>query len=276
MPPYSFACHTRAWKTERWEEALEEIAGLGYAGAEGVSALIDLYADKTEMARKHLQERNVKLAALAGEGAFTHPDRREEILRRISALAAFLQKLDSHHLVVETGPRAVVESISQDFKVMAATLDELGKRCLDFHDVYLCVMPRRGSRIESGEEIDRLMNQVDLDAVFLGLDTGHFPRIEEDPAIILKTYGECVRHLHFSDPVPEDEEERARGDEPPSCGGLGQGTMNFTAIQRILEEIDYRGWITVVFDAGREPPRETAGRSKTFLDQLFGMGEQAP
>jgi len=276
MPPYSFACHTRAWEKERWEEALDAIAEAGFAGAEGVSALFESYADKTELAKKLFQDRHLKLAALSGEGQFTQPDHREEILRRIGARAAFLQALDSHHLVVETGPRDIVESLTRDFMVMAALLDEAGKRCLDYHDVYLCVLPRTGSRIETGDEIDRLLNAVDLDAVFLCLDTGHFQRIEEDPARILHIYGECVRHLRFSDPVLEDGEEAGRGDAPREYGVLGQGPMDFAAVKRVLEGLDYRGWIAAVFGAGHEPSRETAGRSKTFLDQLFGMGEQAP
>ncbi|HXK93185.1 MAG TPA: sugar phosphate isomerase/epimerase [bacterium] len=276
MPRYQIACHTRAWKPEQWKESLDEIAGLGFAGVEGVSALFEKFADKTELAKKHLHDRHLKLAALAGSGVFTIPGRREEMLHQHSALARFLQKLGTHHLLVTLESREIIESLSHDFKAAAALLDELGKRCLDFFDVYLCVLPQRGSRIETGDEIDRLMNLVDLDAVFLGLDTGQFVLMEEEPAKILKTYGECVRHLHFSDPVTNEKEEKAGpAGAYPEYGALGEGRMNFAEIKDILEVLDYHGWITAVFDTSHEPPRETAERSKRFLDHLFGTGEQA-
>jgi sugar phosphate isomerase/epimerase len=274
MAPLKFACHADAWKPLEWEEALDDVSKAGFTGVEGIDELYRDYAEKVELAKRPLTQRDLHLIALSNRAEIVNPDLRAEILRDALRLAEFLQRMGADYLILETGSRDIVESLRRDFHVAAETLNELGKRCSEY-DIHFCVQPRCGDRIQTAEEIDRILNEVDTREVFLCLDSGQLHLAEQDPVFIVKTYGACVKHLYFSDvpfpahPGSDPEEKPERQICPP-----GQGAVDFPGLRDVLQSLAYAGWIAARFDAADEDPAEEIRTVRKYLETLFHPGSE--
>lgn len=244
---------------------MDELAETGYQGVEGLAVLMKEFKDRTEMAQRHLDERHLALVALDGGGDFANPDRGAALLAAHLPLAEFLQRLHGDRLVVTWESRAVVQSTPLDFRTAAHTLNELGRRCQDF-EVCLCLLPQTGQRIESEEEIDRILNLVDTRDVFLALDTAHLAECSAEPVRILETYGECLRHIRFKDRSPENDDP-----EWPLYCPLGEGEIQFSPLIEALKRIGYQGWIGVDLEEPlpQTTEKECAQRSRDCLEELM-------
>ncbi len=236
---FQLAYHIQSLAINQWESALDTLAQLDYKGIEA-KQLPELEGKVLEDIQELLQTYNLKLTALTSGGDIVFPDQREEIIRNALEIAAILQKVNASSLVIETGSRDIVQNTKLDFKVASETLNELGKRCMD-NDVYACIHPHIGHRIENEEDIDRIMNLVDTREVFLCLDSGHLALAGENPSYIFQTYGSCLKHVHFQDFC---EMENELGPSLQLCNP-GQGQLDFSTISRILDELHYDNWVTI-------------------------------
>jgi inosose dehydratase len=260
MPETRFAHHHNPWALSEMDEALGDIAEAGFKGVEGFPNLFPLYADKTELAKRELDHRQLTLVAMEGHGSFIHPDTTYRVIQENACLAKFAGALGASHLVVTVGPRDQLQSVKQDFAIAAHTLNELARRCLEY-EITLCFLPQLGTRVEREDEIDRILNLVDTRDVSLCLDTGHLYQAVEDPVRIFSIYGECLKHVRFRDLTEEtDDPERQLYCE------LGDGVIDFKPIQRVLSGYSYSGWITACLEEETQyEKKKSAERSLSFL-----------
>ncbi len=253
------------WK-ENWEEALDDLAELGYSGVENLIQLYERYSDQTELAQNVLEKYQLLLSGLWTEGEYRIQEMHDEIQTKCLRIASFLQSMRSPLLVLRYPERGIINTFREDFKIAALFLSDLGKYCQDM-GVNVCILTHKDSQFIKEEEIDRLMNLVDEQTVFLCPDTGHLSLAEENPASIIKTYGECIKHVILRD-IPEDEEESGLD----FCA-LGKGIVDYKSIQKALRDISYQGWITVAHDESEPEPKETACESQYWLSHHFELGE---
>ncbi len=136
--------------------------------------------------------------------------------------------------------------------------------------------------IETPEELERFLTLTDPDLVGLVFDTGHYlyGSGTNDASIVteaLERWQERVLYVHFKDLEPEiAARARAEGWDYKTAIGrgvfceLGQGCIDFGSVIGKLNEIGYRGWVTVEQDMlpGLGTPRESASRSRAFLRGL--------
>ncbi len=262
MSKYKCAYQIDSWQEDELLPLLEELADLGIHGVEA-RELCEQSGLPFETIRDCFHRNSMSLVALTGGGDFVIPEYREEIIHQNIEIAALLKKFGAHHLVIETGRRELVENKKKDFAVAAETLNELGKQCMDY-DIHACILPQLGQRIETEEDIDRIMNLVDTRDVFLCPDSGHLAAAEENPRHIFKTYGSCIRHVHFQDANPETNEK----EKAPIFCALGEGKVDFPALIEILDDIQYHDWITVTLDEV-EDRKESGKRSIRYLHRLL-------
>lgn len=269
-----YACHADVWKPSNWEEALDDVALAGFTGVEGVGDLYRDFAEKVELAKSPLTQKKLRLIALSTRAEIVNSELRGEILCESLRLAEFLRRMEADYLILETGSRNIIENVRRDFHVAAEALNELGKRCSEY-DVHFCIQPRCGDRIQTAEEIDRILNEVDTREVFLCLDSGQLHLAEQDPVFVLKTYGACVKHLQFSDvpfpslPGSDPKEQPKRQLCPP-----GQGVVDFPGLREGLQSLSYSGWISTRFDAGEDDPAEAIRTARRYLQTLFESGSE--
>ncbi len=104
----------------------------------------------------------------------------------------------------------------------------------------------------SGEVLGRFLDQFDTGGLGVSLDPASMLSNGFDPyesAAALR--GRVVYAL-------ATDARRATHLRSPSLP-LGQGTMDWTRYLSVLEEINYRGWLTIEQDASEQSPRDIAG-----------------
>jgi inosose dehydratase len=153
--------------------------------------------------------------------------------------------------------------------VAAAVRVDTGLRCVFHHHC--------AGFVETPGEIDELLQRTDPDLVGLCLDTGHSRFGGGDPLQLLTDCGSRVWHVHLKDHDPAVA-ARARAEEWDYFASLsegvfcelGHGDVDFTAIRRRLEELDYQGWVVVEQDRlpGMSSPLESARANRDYLRSI--------
>jgi inosose dehydratase len=131
--------------------------------------------------------------------------------------------------------------------------------------------------VETPQEIDHLLQRTDPDLVGLCFDTGHSRFGGGDPLQLLTDYGTRVRHVHLKDHDPSVA-ARARQEQWDYFASLSQGVfcelghgdVDFASIRRVLEELDYRGWVVAEQDRlpGMSSPLESARANREYLRSI--------
>ncbi len=118
--------------------------------------------------------------------------------------------------------------------------------------------------VETRDEIRRVLDAMDGSLISLCLDTGHARFGGADPADLVETYHELIRHVHLKDvSAPLMEAGLARGDDFEVLVGdgafceLGQGDAGIDRVVQALRKHAYQGWVVVEQD-------RYLGRGDTF------------
>ncbi|WP_435748410.1 sugar phosphate isomerase/epimerase family protein [Microbacterium sp. PMB16] len=130
-----------------------------------------------------------------------------------------------------------------------------------------------GTFVESPEEIDRFLANVDVD---LTLDTGHLFIAGGDPLEAVSRWGDRINHLHLKDvDLAELRRVLAAGGGMPevwSSGAFvafGAGDIDLVAVMDAVEQRGFDGWIVVEQDVLNGPDVSlTDFRAARAADQL--------
>jgi inosose dehydratase len=116
--------------------------------------------------------------------------------------------------------------------------------------------PHVACTIETEEEIDRFLDASRT--VTLCLDASHIALVGEDPLAHLATYRDRTSYIHLKD--------WARG----KFVEMGQGSLgiDFAAILRDLEAVNFPGWVVVEQSRSDVSPRHSADINAAFLRSL--------
>jgi inosose dehydratase len=271
------------------DQVLAEIAEAGYDGApagpkEGTSVedVLALYA-------RH------GLAPAPGYfGAdFWKQERQEQILDDARRFASFSRAAGLTELYVAPGGfdyvgrsgrnrRAAAGHVRPDdglsddeYRQFAETLTRVGEITLA-EGVRSCFHNHVGTVIETLEEIERLLDLVDPNVIFLGPDTGHLAWAGVDPVAFCRQYAERIKTIHIKD---IDEAVRAEGHAQEWDYGqftsagifteLGDGAVDFPTIFKVLRGVDFSGWAIVETDVTQRPTAlESAVVSRNYLRSI--------
>lgn len=130
----------------------------------------------------------------------------------------------------------------EEWKVLADGLNKLGKIAGD-KGMMLTFHHHMGTVVQTEEEIDRFMEEVDPERVYLLFDSGHLSFAGIDPERVLKKYVDRVRHVHLKD-IRKAMVEKSRAERWSFLKGVregvftvpGDGDVDFGPIFQILEE----------------------------------------
>lgn len=131
--------------------------------------------------------------------------------------------------------------------------------------------------VETPAEIARLMSLTDPEVLGLTFDCGHYRFGGGDPLEGLRRYGKRVWHFHFKDYHPSVGREAAeKGWDYFQCVRhgifceLGKGNVDFSALMKELEILEYDRWGVVEQDVlpGMGKPKESAKRNRDFIRSL--------
>jgi sugar phosphate isomerase/epimerase len=100
--------------------------------------------------------------------------------------------------------------------------------------------------LESGNSLASFIKRFDTGALGANLDPANLLMHDIDPYESTRALHGLVRHVHARDARQTSPNRQAQ--ETP----LGRGDVDWMQFLGTLEEVEYRGWITVVRDSGQD------------------------
>ncbi|MBQ3637996.1 MAG: myo-inosose-2 dehydratase [Clostridia bacterium] len=137
-----------------------------------------------------------------------------------------------------------------------------------------------GTGVQTAEEIDRFMESVDPDLVYLLFDSGHLTFAGIDPLPVLKKYVGRIRHVHLKDvrlPIRDQAQKEGWSFLTAVRNGVftvpGDGDVDFAPIFSVLEEKGYEGWVVVEAeqDPAKANPFEYAKMARQYIREKTGL-----
>ncbi|MEC1523190.1 sugar phosphate isomerase/epimerase [Neobacillus niacini] len=236
------------------EDALKEIAEAGYKGFEIFDGNMMQFRDKKEEFKKLIADHSLSFIGVYTGGNFIFPDILEEELAKIEEVAAFAYELGAQHLVVGGGAVRTNGNKESDYKDLGNALNRVVEIAEKYH-LIPSYHPHLGTNVQSPEQLDKLMP---LTTINLCPDTAHIEAGGGDPVEVIKKYVDRIKYVHFKD--------YENGEFLP----LGEGHQKFAEMLKLLEKVNYDGWITVELDSWANP-KEGAEISRQFLAQYEAL-----
>ena len=259
------------------EQQVKLVSDLGIPGLELYGESYAPWADRKPDLKALLDRYGVTLITISNKGSvngrpvdFISPDLKQET---IDDHLAWVR--DNHtyfgckHFKINMGRRAPAGTSDDDLKILADSLNALGRATLEEHDVRLSPHPHIWGPIERPEEIHRLMELTDPRYVYLLPDTAHLNLGGGDPLGLMRQYYDRIFAIHWKDtkasyrgftgPTPTREEHN----QEILYKDLGTGGVDIPGIWALLLERGYNGWVTLDLD----PPRPNEGEG-TYEDKL--------
>lgn len=155
---------------------------------------------------------------------------------------------------------------------------ELGQE----YGVDVSVHPHVGGHIESGREIERVLEAIEGTPITVCIDTGHIRIGGIDSIPLMRRLGARVTHIHAKDVEPNLLTRMQGGEigyfqavgEGLYCD-LGQGIVDWDGFAQAIAEIGYSGWVVAEEDQllvpGRRAPFDSNIANRAFLAELLGV-----
>ena len=271
--------HTITWGMEGFEQALDEIAALGFKGFETFAAVVDTYGDKVSAFQDLIAQRGLELVTVYGGGPMNEAHRMDEMIARNVGFAKFLEANGADRLVLGGGSRAPGGPADDDLRNQAHCMNEIGRRCLDF-GVLACYHPHYATTVETEEEIETIMHFTDPRYVFLCPDTAHVRKGGGDELAVVRTYADRVKYVHLKDWDPQAfsdaQSVQVQGADAatailPDFVELGSGVVHVKECVEVLQESRYTGWLMIELDRSRSTPKASAATNKAYVEQELGL-----
>jgi inosose dehydratase len=251
--------------TAKIKEAVKDTAELGYLSFETFGSVVERFAkEEPGGLGLVLDEHGISLSAIYCPTAFVDPADAEADVEQVVRWAKVSRDLGISTIVLQAALRS--EEPYRHYLGMAGIFDEIGRRVKEM-GLVTAVHPHTGTLIETGDEIDAVMNAVDPDLVGFAPDTGQIAKGGSDAATKLRQYKDLIRHVHLKD-YAGGRETAHHGYAP-----IGSGVIGMAGIFAVLEEAGFDGWVNVELDGPPAPPlvsRDVAAMSLGYLRGLLG------
>ena len=167
----------------------------------------------------------------------------------------------------------------EEWKKFTDGLSKLGNIAKEY-GITLVYHHHMGTVVQTAEEIDRMMDMCDPEAVYLLFDTGHLAYCGEDYMAVLKKYAKRIKHVHLKDIRPEIV-QKVKDEHKSFLQGVrmgaftvpGDGALDFKPVFDVLDEAGYEGWMLV--EAEQDPaianPFKYAKIARAYIAEKAGL-----
>jgi sugar phosphate isomerase/epimerase len=278
------AFSTNAYLKYPFDQAVERLARIGYAGVEIMADVPHAWpayllpeqkqAIRHALARHKLQISNINAFMMNAiddrRQKYWHPswiepdvnyrNIRIDHTKRALTLA---KELGSPCITTEPGgpvePGASWQAALKLFVEMLKPVIEHAEK----ENVLLLIEPEPGLLIETADQFVELMQHLDSPAVGLNFDIGHFYCVKDDPATTVPRLARYTRHYHLEDIAAT----RVHHHLVP-----GEGAIDFAATLAAIKATGYAGWITVELYPYVDDPDPAARTAFERVSKLLANG----
>lgn len=277
------AFSTNAFKRYSLEDSIREIAKVGYRGVEILCDIPHAYAPtfkddqvrslKKTLALSNMQISNLNAFTLYAIGDTYHPswidDSRDVRIEHTIECIRLAKRIGAKHLSTEPGgPVAPLPSsqqqqhqdISRFEKIFLDGLTRVAKMA-EGEDIKVLIEPEPGLLIENSRQFKNFMTKIINSKYFrLNFDIGHFYCVNEDPARVVYELSDYIEHFHLADIA----HTRIHNHLIP-----GKGSIDFRSVFDAMDDIGYRGFVTVELYPYQDNPIYAAKEAYSYLCSIM-------
>jgi sugar phosphate isomerase/epimerase len=282
------AFSTNAFKRYSLEDSIREIAKVGYSGVEILCDIPHAYPpafkdDQVRSLRKILASSNMQISNL---NAFTlyaigdtyHPswieESREMRIEHTIECIRLAKKIGAKHLSTEPGGPVPPPPLSQQQQQQQQQAQDIGRlekifldgvirvaKIAEEEDIKVLIEPEPGLLIENSRQFKSLMTKIiDSKYIRLNFDIGHFYCVNEDPAKVVYELSDYIEHFHLADIA----HTRIHNHLIP-----GKGSIDFGSVFDAMDDIGYRGFVTVELYPYQDNPVDAAKEAYSYLCSIL-------
>jgi len=182
-------------------------------------------------------------------------------------------------LVKQAGRRTGSWLNSDQWERFAAGVSRVAAALHTLTGLTAAFRPFGGTRVETADEIRRLLARTEAEPVGLCLDTGHYYYAGGDPAEAVREFAARLRLLHLRD-CDEGIRELAHKEKMDFHAAIaagvfcavGEGAVDFGALLNAASSLEQVNWAVVKGSAGLiddlNAPRAEAARTRDYLRKL--------
>jgi inosose dehydratase len=292
---FHFACAPDSWGVldypgpswnQSYETMLDEMKEAGYTGTE--LGPYGFFPTDPAVLKPQLEKRNLKLLGSFVPVVLSDPASAEIAVEHIRKVGDLLSTLKAPFLVLADAQSDERNRISgrvprgggagltaAQWKNVAKVVEEAAKVSADF-GLDLVFHPHVATYVETPEECEKFFDMTSHTGIGLCLDTGHCEYGGGDTITEASKFASVLRFLHIKDVDNKVLEEARRRKlnfeqaiEEKVFTVIGQGSIDFPGLFRLLDKNNYSGWMVieqdVKFGATVIPPAESVAASLRYL-----------
>ena len=292
---FHFACAPDSWGVldypgpswnQSYEKMLDEMVGAGYTGTE--LGPYGFFPTDPAVLKPQLEKRKLKLLGSFVPVVLSEPASAGIAVEHIRKVGGLLAALKAPFLVLADAQSDERNSISgrvpkdgsaglnaTQWKNVAHVVEEAAKVSAEF-GLDLVFHPHVATYVETPEECERFFDVTSHTGIGLCLDTGHCDYGSGNTLVEAAKFVSVLRFLHIKDVDLKVLEEARRKKlnfeqaiEEKVFTIIGQGSIDFPALFKLLDKNNYSGWMVieqdVKFGATVIPPAESVAASLRYL-----------
>jgi sugar phosphate isomerase/epimerase len=246
--------------------ALEQAERLGVAGVQ-VDAVGDLAPRQLSQTgrrefRNLLRTHNLELAALGCplRHGLDNPENLDPRIDHIRQTMQLAFDLGPRRVLIQAGKIPTKEDDAAQIAqpILHEALTALGQ----FGDRMGCLLALE-TGLESGQTLNDYLNRFDTGSLGANLDPANLMMHDFEPIASARELGNKIVYSQAKDV------RRVGPSRTAQEVALGHGDIDWMAYLSVLEEVEYRGWISVVRDSGDNRLADVAG-GVAFLKRFIG------
>jgi len=270
----NFAFSTNAFRNFSLEESIRSLSSIGYSAVELMCdiphAFPPISDSKIKSIKNVLQETSMQICNLNGFMLcaiqdFHHPSwiekdqrKRKQRIEHTKNCIELARVLGVNSVSTEPGgpPTNISEKVELD--TFACGLNDV----IPFAEknrVKLLIEPEPGLLIENSKQFLNFITRFDTKYLGLNFDIGHFFCVREKPEKLIKTLQDYISHIHLEDIA----QSRMHKHLIP-----GMGAINFRKIFDAINDINYKGYITIELYPYQRNPKSAAKKALDFVNSL--------
>ena len=277
-----------------YEKMLDEMVEAGYTGTE--LGPYGFFPTDPALLGRQLAKRNLKLLGSFVPVVLGDPASARVAVDHINKVGGLLAALKAPFLVMADAQSQERDCIcgrvpsdgsvsltAKQWKNVANVVAESASVAKE-HGLDLVFHPHVATYIETPGEVERFFDVTAASNIGLCLDTGHCVYGGGDPIAEADKYRDVLRLVHIKD-VDKGVLDVARRRELTFHEAIekkvftiiGEGSIDFPSLFRLLTRDGYSGWMVVEqdvkFDATDIPPRESIAASLKYLQGVLKQAE---